>query len=98
MPLSTLLFELFHSEYGLREKFMKSGKYFRLSHLTFQLRHTSVIVWYISIKFWFCASIWWTNIWINFQKNLKLKVGGSGDLTWNQSYITSIYTWLCPRN
>jgi len=76
MPLSALLLELFHVEYGLRERLAKSGTNFRLHHPTFR-RLISVIVWNILIKFWFCASIWWTNIWTNFQKNLKLKVGGS---------------------
>src|SRR6218665_579091 len=77
MSLGALLLELFLVEYGLRERFAKSGTNFRLPYPTFR-RHNLLVVSNILIKFWFCASIWWTNTWTTFERNMKLKVGGSG--------------------
>ena len=74
MPLSALLLELFHVEYGLSERDAKSNTNFRLPHLTSRW-HISVKFWNICIKFCICAWKWWTNRWKNFQPNLKLKVG-----------------------
>src|SRR6218665_2047781 len=49
MSLSALLLELFHVEYGLRERFAKSSTNFRLPHPTFR-RHILVVVSTIFIK------------------------------------------------
>jgi len=81
MPVSTLLLELFHGEYGLREHFAKSDTNFRLPHLTLRW-HISVKFWNILIKFCICASKWWTNRWKFFQQNLKLKVGKCRKIGW----------------
>ena len=62
MPLSALLLELFHVEYGLREEFAKSDRNFRLPHLTLRW-YISVRFWNILIKFCICASKWCTKRW-----------------------------------